>query len=215
MSHPKAFLRGRLTGALSAAMLLAAGALAQTTNDFATTTNHTPELAVTLEPGEFVGPERVIRERLTSGTNEFMFVVPDGLKTETAPDGMIALVASDRSYFVSLRFVAAPPANPELKAALRERVASQSAQASNLEEFTTTMANREGTGFQLRQDLPKVGRRLIRILWVPFKAGVMEFVLNSDHNTASAGQGAFDMILLTFRSNERGKVEIVRRSEKT
>jgi hypothetical protein len=196
-------------------MLLAAGALAQTTNDFSATTNHTPELAVALEPGEFVGQEQVIRERLTSGTNEFMFVVPDGLKTQTAPDGMIALVASDMAYFVSLRFVAAPPANPELKAALRERIASQYMQASNLEEFTTTVANREGTGFQLRQDLPKVGRRLIRILWVPFKAGVMEFVLNSNYNNASAGQGAFDMILLTFRSNERGKVEIVRRSEKT
>ena len=92
---------------------------------------------------------------------------------------------------------------------------SQYAQASGLEEFTTTVADREGTGFQLRQELPKVSDRSIRVLWVPFKAGIMEFALNTDHKSASAAQGAFDMILLTFRSNERGKLEIVRRSDKT
>jgi hypothetical protein len=53
------------------------------------------------------------------------------------------------------------------------------------------------------------------MVWVPFKAGLLEFSLNADGGSASAGQGALDMILLTFRSDERGKVEIVRRSDKT
>jgi hypothetical protein len=215
MSHHKALFRLRLAGGLAAAMLWAAGLVAQTTNGFILKTNQTPGLAVTFQPGEFVGHEQVIREVIRSGTNEFMFVVPDGLRTETAPDGMIALIAQDMSFYVSLQIVAPPPANPELKEVLRERIASQYAQVSSLGEFTATVADREGTGFQLRQELPKVGRRLIRILWVPFKAGVLEFALNADNNNASAGQGAFDMILQTFRSNERGRIEIVRRSDKT
>lgn len=162
-----------------------------------------------------MGDEQVIREFLRSGTNEFMFVVPEGLRTKTAPDGMIVLITGDMSYYVSLRLVAPPPANPELKEVLRERIASQYAHVSSLEGFTTTVADREGTGFQLRQALPGAGGRLIRILWVPFEAGVLEFALNADNNSAPAGQGAFDMILLTLRSNERGRIEIVRRSDKT
>ena len=215
MSHHNALLRRRFAGALAAVMLLAADAVAQTTTGSVLGTNQAPELAVTIQPGELVGHQQVMRELLRSGTNEFMFVVPEGLRTETAPDGMIMLITGDMSYYLSLRVVAPPPAGLDLKEALRKRIANQYAQVSNLQEFTTTVADREGTGFQLRQELPKVGRRLIRILWVPFKAGVLEFALNANNNNASAGQEAFDMIVLTFRSNERGRIEIVRHSDKT
>ncbi len=215
MSYHNALLRRRFAGTLAAAMLLAADAVAQTTTGSVLGTNQAPELAVTIEPGELVGHQQVMREFLRSGTNEFMFVVPEGLRTETAPDGKIMLITGDMSYYLSLRVVAPPPGDLELKEALRERIANQYAQVSNLQEFTTTVADREGTGFQLRQEFPKVGRRLIHILWVPFKAGVLEFALNADSNNASAGQAAFDMIVLTFRSNERGRIEIVRRSDKT
>lgn len=43
----------------------------------------------------------------------------------------------------------------------------------------------------------------------------MEFTLNASNTSAAAAQAALDMVLLTFRSNERGKIEIVRRSDKT
>ena len=43
----------------------------------------------------------------------------------------------------------------------------------------------------------------------------MEFVLNADTKNAVAGRAALDMILLTFRSNERGGLEIVERSDKS
>ncbi len=207
--------RYRLVGALAAALLMAAGAVAQIANDFAQPTNQTPGLAVTFQPGESVGLEQVIRASLRSGTNEFMFVVPEGLRVEAASEGMIALAGCDRSYYVIIRFVAPPPSNLELKEALRERVASQYARASSLQEFTTTVADRAGTGVQLWQALAGMGERRISVIGVPFNAGVLEFTLNADKASAAAGQGAFDMILLTFRSNERGKIEVVRRSDKS
>ena len=162
-----------------------------------------------------MGQEQVIRELVRSGTNEFMFVVPEGLRSQTPDEGTIVLTDRDVTCNLSIRIVGPAPASPGLKEALREQVASHFPNASSLEEFTTTVADREGTGFQLRQELPKVGGRLIRILWVPFKAGVLEFALNVDTKKASAGQAALDMILLTFRSNERGKIEVVIRSERT
>jgi hypothetical protein len=162
-----------------------------------------------------VGREQVIRQFISSGTNEFVFVVPDGLRRQTAPEGMIVLTAGDMSYFMSLRIVAPPPVKPGIREALQDRIAGKYAGAKSLEEFTVSVADRAGTGFQLRQELPELGNRLVRILWVPFKAGVMEFALNADAKNAAAGRAALDMILLTFRSNERGRLEIVERSDKS
>ena len=95
------------------------------------------------------------------------------------------------------------------------QIASQYAGASGLEEYTACVADHEGTGFQLWQSLPKVGPRVIRILQVPFRAGVLEFVLNADAKNATTGQAALDMILLTFRSNEQGPLETTQRLDKS
>lgn len=215
MSHLRSLLRFRLAGLLAAAALLAADVLGQTAEGFVAGSNQPPKLVVRLCPGEFVGHEQVIRQYIRSGTNEFVFVVPDGLRTETARDGMIVLISREMTYYVSLRIVAPPPVEPRTGEALRERITSQYSGASSLDEFTASVADREGTGIQLRQELARVGSRLIRILWVPFKAGVMEFALNADDRNAAAGRAALDMILLTFRSNERGRLEIVARSDKS
>jgi hypothetical protein len=215
MSHPSSIVRFRLAGLLAAALLFVADVRCQTAGGFVVSSNPPPKLLVRLCPGELVGHEQVIRQFIGSGTNEFVFVVPDGLRTQTAAEGAIVLTAGDMSYNVCLRIAAPPPAKPGIREALQERITRQYAGAKSLEGFTTSVADLEGTGFQLRQDLPGVGNRLVRILWVPFKAGVMEFALNADANNAAAGRAALDMILLTFRSNERGRLEIVARSDKS
>jgi hypothetical protein len=200
---------------LATASLFAANVLGQTAEAFIAGSNQPPRLAVKLCPGEFVGHEQVIRQFLKSGTNEFVFVVPEGLRTETAPGGMIALTCGDMSYYVTLRIVAPAPASLGTREALQAQIAGQYGGASSLEEFAASVADREGNGIQLRQDLPNVGSRLVRVLWVPFTAGLMEFALNADTKNAAAGRAALDMILLTFRSNERGRLEIVERSDKS
>jgi hypothetical protein len=215
MSHPKAQLRCRFAGVLAGALLWAAGVFAQPHNSSVWGTNETPGLTVTFQAGEHVGQQQVIRGLIRSGTNTFMFVLPEGVRAETSSEGRIVLTSWDVRYFLCIGIVGPPLAEPGLKEALRQRIASHYPNARNLEEFAATVADREGTGFQLRQALPGVGDRLIRIVWVPFRAGLLEFTLNADSGSASAGQGTIDMILLTFRSDERGKIEIVRRSENT
>ncbi len=215
MSHPNALFVCRLAGVVAGAMLCAADARAELANGFPDWTNQIPALAVTVQPGEIVGNEQVFRGILRSGTNEFVFVQPEGLRTKTSPEGTIVLISGDMSYYVSIRLIGPPLDGPGLKAALRERIASQYPRASSLEESAVTVAERKGTELQLRQEVASVGSRLVRILWVPFNAGVVEFVLNADADHPSAGQGAFDTILLTFRSNERGRAEIITRSDRT
>lgn len=191
MSHPKAQLRCRFAGVLAGALLWAAGVVAQTIAGPGLGTNQASGLAVTLLPGEFVGHEQVVRGLIKSGTNEFMFVVPEGVRTEAPREGRILLISRDMKWYVSIRIVEPPPTNPELKEALQEQIASQYPNARNLEEFAAAVADRKGTGFQLRQALQGVGDRLIRIVWVPFKAGLLEFTLNAESGSASAGPGAW------------------------
>jgi hypothetical protein len=196
-------------------MLLAAGATAQTTNGLALQTNTNPALVVTLQPGEIVGREQVIREFVRLGTNEFLFVAPPELRSHPPAENTIPLISGDLKYWVNIGFVERSDNDRGLKEALRERITSRYPNAGNREEVTTTVADHEATGFQFQQEPPGTGPRLIRILWVPFKAGVIEFVLNTDAKSVTAGRAALDMILLTFRSNERGSLEIVRRSDKS
>jgi hypothetical protein len=196
-------------------MLFAAGVFAQPHSSSVLGTNATPTLAVTIQAGEYLGQQQVFRGIIASGTNTFMFVVPEGMRVQSSSEGRVVLTSRDGRYFLCIGIVGPPPAAPDLKEALRQRIASHYPNAKNLEEHMVTVADREGTGFQLRQSLPGVGDRLIQIVWVPFKSGILEFALNADCSSALAGQEAIDTILLTFRSDERGKIEIVRRSDKT
>jgi hypothetical protein len=215
MSRPNAVLPLGFGCILAGAMLGAGVVSAQTTNGLNASISEVPRFTSTVYPGELVGREQILRQVIRSGTNEFVFILPDGLGIQTASDGTIALTSPDQSYFVTIRIAGAPPLNSGIREALQERIASQYGGVTNSEEFATMVADREGTGFALEQELPKVGTRLIRIVWVPFKAGLFEFALNADKRRAADAQGALDMILLTFRSNERGKIEIVKRSEKS
>jgi hypothetical protein len=215
MSRPKASVLLQLGCILAGAMFGAGVISAQTTNGFDANVGEAPRFSSTVYPGEIVGREQVLRQVIRSGTNEFVFILPYGLGTQNASDGSISLASQDQTYFVTIRMVGAPPLNSGIREGLQERIASQYGSVTNSEQFATMVADREGTGFELEQELPKVGTRLIRIVWVPFKAGLFEFALNADKRRAADAQGALDMILLTFRSNERGKIEIVKRSEKS
>ena len=215
MLHHRSLLRFPLAGLLAAALLFAAEVRSQTAGGVGASSNQPPKLVVSLYPGEFVGHEQVIRQFIRCGTNEFVFVVPDGLRTQAKPDGAIVMTAGDMSYHVCIRIAAPLPAVPEIREALQDRIAGQYVGAKSLEGFTFNVADREGTGFELRQELPELGHRLVRILWVPFKAGLMEFTLIANAKNAEAGRVALGMILLTFRSNEQGRLEIVERSDKS
>ena len=212
---PRKTNRTFLAGVLAGAMVLAADTVAQTANSLVLENNPAPALALTLQPGEMVGQQQIMRALLKSGTNQFLFVVPEGLGIQNVDEGKIVLSSRDMKYYASVRIVAPRPAADGLKEALQEAIAGLYPGVSHLEEFAATVANREGIGACLRQESPGVALRQVRILWVPFKAGVVEFTLVAQSDNLRAAQGAFDMILLTFRSNEGGRLEYVRRSDKS
>jgi len=215
MFNPNSILRLRLASTLAGILSFAAWSAAESPSTHGLGKNPPVDFAVKLLPGEILGQERIFRTLIKSGTNEFIFVVPEGLRVEVRDAGSILMASQDLGYYVSIRMLKRPPSDGRLTEALREQIARQYPQARNLEEYNSVVADRAGTGFQLRQALPGGNPRLVHILWVPFRAGLFEFVLSTDSSNASAGFGAFDMIRLTFSSNEGGKLTIVPRSDKT
>jgi hypothetical protein len=215
MSHLNSLRRFRLCSALAGTFLFTVTALAQAPQGVSGATNALPRLAATLQPGETIGREQVVREFLRSGTNEFIFVVPDGTRAETAPAGQIALSSWEQRFYISIRLLEFPTSTPRLKEALRARIVSEYPRATNVELFDTTVGNKRSSGFQLHWNQPGTGLRLVRAVCVPCPAGLLEFTLNTDTHSAPAGQRALNQVLLTLRSNEGGKLEIVRRSDKT
>jgi hypothetical protein len=215
MSHPKPLLRFRLAIALVGLPLFGAGALAQSANGLPESPSQTSGVAVTLLPGEAVGNEQILRALLRKGTNEFIFMVPDGLRAQSPAGGTVAMISRAMTYSVSVRFVEPAPPQPGLAEALSEQITRQYPHPSSLETFTPVVADHQGAGVQLRQTLTGLNPRLVRILWVPFRAGLVEFALNADGSYAPTGQAALDTVLLTFRSNEGAKLTIIRRSDKT
>lgn len=204
------------SGLLAGALAASAGGAQEAIAGLPVNTNLPPALALALRPGELVGHEQVVRAYLHSGTNEFMFVMPEGMRIESAGGGRTVLVDPNMRYYLSIRLVAPPPGKVDLEGALREQVARDYAGASFPEELTVTVAERRGSGLGLRQELGGgLSPREVKILWVPFPAGTVEFILNTEAPTLPAARAAFDMILLTFRSNEHGKIEYEPRSDKT
>jgi hypothetical protein len=204
---------------LAAAILLAVvGAQAQTQS--AGTDREKVQLQpleFSVQPGEMVGHEQVIRQFIKSGTNQFMFVMPPGVRCESTTAGTLGLSSPDGQYHLELRILAPGAEEGTLKRiqALKQKTLESCAKARNVEEFNTSVAGWRAEGLQLRESLPVFGERLFRFVWVPCTAGILEFALSSSAERATAAVQTMDSLLITLRSNEKGKLEIVRRSEKS
>jgi hypothetical protein len=170
---------------------------------------------VALKNGETVGWEQVRRVFVTSGTNEFVFVVPQGLRMDSNPD-KVTLVPTDSSYFLTFRILSAVPigigksntSNPDF---CRRYVLDRFPAAQILEEFSKTAASRNGPAFELRSKAEGGMERALCVALVPSEAGVLEFTLNADLSKLADAKAAFHSLLRTFRSNESGKLEITAR----
>lgn len=162
--------------------------------------------------GEIVGWEgQTRRVFVTRGTNEFFFVVPQGMRVEVNPD-KVALVSADATYFLTFRILNAETAGPGLaNSGGRQFLLNQFPNAKVVEEFSRTAAGQTGPALELQYKAAGGMERAVWVALIPSAAGLLEFCLNADPPKAADGQFAFDSMLRTFRSNENGKLEITTR----
>jgi hypothetical protein len=163
--------------------------------------------------GEIVGWEgQTRRVFVTRGTNEFFFVVPQGMRVEVNPD-MVAVVSADSTYFLTFRILSAAAADPDSGNldVYREMVSTRFPGARVMEEYPTAAAGRNGVVFDLRVKIVGGVERAVCVALIPSAAGVLEFTLNTDTAKSADARNAFNTVQRTFRTNENGKLEIIAR----
>ena len=168
--------------------------------------------SVIVQPGEFVGATQITRDLIQCGTNQFSFVLPPELSTDRLEPRSLRLISGDGRFYLTFRLLGTEPAESEASAAeaRKARALGEHPHTGSVEEFPVTVANRSGYGLAFRERQTGIGERRVRLAWVPCKAGTLEFTLNSDPKIVATALRAFESLLLTFRSNETGRLEVIR-----
>ena len=67
----------------------------------------TTPFAVSIQKGEAIGSEQILRVKITASTNEFVFVVPRGLnlRVDASYPGKIIISKTDCTYFMTIRLI--------------------------------------------------------------------------------------------------------------
>jgi len=164
---------------------------------------------VSIQNGEAIGSEQVVRVTLTAGTNEFAFVVPRGLnlRVDASTPGKITISKKDCSYFVTLRLLQGmgEAASASL---FQNLVLSQYEGASGLEESSMSADGQSGPSFDASWYVAGTStRRTVRVAFIPTRAGTLECSLIADPKKSSEAKSALSAVLLTLRSNKAGKLE--------
>jgi hypothetical protein len=179
-------------------------------------TNQTPVLEASLKNEEIVGSEQVRRAYVTFGTNTFAFVVPSNFRMDASNSDKIVLVNQEADCFLTFRIVDAVPAQMAEKQTeyYRALLAERYPDANTLDEFYQSAANNSGPAFDLQWRNSNSVTQAVRTAFIPSAAGVLEFSLLAPSTKFEEGRSFFNSFLLLFRSNENGKLEIARLSDK-
>jgi hypothetical protein len=179
-------------------------------------TNLPTALSTELKSEEMVGLQPVQRAYVTFGTNRFAFVVPYGYRMDASNPEKIALFNADYSSYIVFR-VAEPltyAARELPSTTYREVVLARYPNAKILDEFTQRAANHSGPAFDVQWTNSAHITQFTRVAFIPSAAGVLEFSLVSNAGKFTEGQYFLSYVMLSFRTNEGGKLIISRLSDK-
>ena len=172
-----------------------------------TVTNEAPlmiDVRVKLEGG--VGQIPSSRAYITVGTNRFAFLVPGGFKVDTSDPERITLVRPDSACIISLRIHEPTSEHGLTPTECREKITKEHPACSIDGEFSLAAGDSSGPAFEIRWKAQGI-RRSARLAYVPFRAGVIEFCLDSNPEKFGAMQTFLNDIMLTFRASDpSGKI---------
>ena len=164
------------------------------------------------------GPGQIPTSRayITAGTNRFAFLVPDEYKLTSSDPQKITLMKGDGSALISVRVIGLVVAADKSfdGAAARQLLAQEHPDATIQSEFGMMAANSSGPAFEIVWG-GGVLARASRIGFVPLRAGVIEFSLDTSPKSLAPSLGDLNYVIVTFRaSDENGKLEATPLSDK-
>jgi hypothetical protein len=182
----------------------------------ANTTNTTNPANATNQPPITValkfegGPGQISTTRayITAGTNKFAFLVPDEFKLAGCDPQKVTLMKNDGSCLINVRVIASRAATdkPFDAAAARTLLNAEHPDATIMSEFGMYAEGVGGPAFEINWGVGALSRAS-RVGFIPLRAGLVEFSVDSSPKNLAPSLGDFNYVLLTFRaSDENGKL---------
>src|SRR6267142_6778600 len=173
----------------------------------ANTTNQPPiSVALKFEGGP--GQIPTTRAYITAGTNTFAFLVPGEFKLASSDPQKVTLMKRDGSALISVRVIGPVPATgkPFDSAAARMLVNEEHPDATITSELGMFAAGVGGPEFEIQWGAGAL-TRATRVGFIPLRAGLLEFSVDSSPKNLGPSLGDFNYVILTFRaSDENGQL---------
>lgn len=150
------------------------------------------------------------RAFVTSETNKFAFLIPDGLQVHNDPlRGRINLSNVEGNRYISFTILDPTPSEgKELSADVyREVVLKSYSNAKILEENSRVAAGRSGPAFDIQWTSAGLVQRT-RVVFVATAAGVLEFTASTSPDKFSELDTDFSLFLGTFCLSTNGKLDV-------
>jgi len=170
-----------------------------------------PGLKAQVKDEEMIGETPVHHAYLTYGTNQFSFILPDGYRLDCSNPNKLVVINDSYDCFMSFHVVSSLPAD-QLSATAdfcRDLLLQRFPGAKITDQCSRTVANHAGPAFDFEVQQSGASLQSGRAIYVAAPAGILEFSLTSPADKFSSYQQFFNALLLTFRTNEGGKLQVV------
>lgn len=156
------------------------------------------------------GPGQIptTRAYITAGTNKFAFLVPGEFKLASSDPQKVTLMKGDGTCLISVRVIGPKPASdkPFDAPAARTLLKSEHPDGIITSEFGMFAEGVGGPAFEINWGVG-VLTRASRVGFIPLRAALLEFRVDSSPKNLGASLGDFNYVMLTFRaSDENGKL---------
>jgi hypothetical protein len=172
-------------------------------------TNASNAFTTRIKAEEVVGSQPIERAYITCGTNQFAFAVPPGYRADASNPKRVTVTSADLS--ITITFALSEDIGriqmAESAEACRATLLEQYGGAKIISEFSKRAAGHDGPAFDLNWTNPGKSDESLRVAFIPSCAGLMEFTGKSHPDKFDQARYALNFIMLSFRSNERGKLE--------
>src|SRR6267142_3963385 len=167
-----------------------------------------PPISVALKFEGGPGQIPTTRAYITAGTNKFAFLVPDEFKLASSDPQRVILMKGDGSCLISVRVIGPKPGSdrPFDAAAAKVLVNEEHPDALITSELGMFVEVVGGPAFEIRWGAGAL-TRASRVGFIPLRAGLLEFSVDSSPRNLGPSLGDFNYVILTFRaSDENGQL---------
>jgi hypothetical protein len=169
------------------------------------TTSTTNQAAISIAFKFEGGPGQIptTRAYITAGTNKFAFLVPDEFKLASSDPQKVTLMKGDGSCLISVRVIGSiPPSDkPFDSTAARGLLLGEHRDATIVSELGMFAGGVGGPAFEIVWGVGALSRAS-RVGFIPLRAGLVEFSVDSSPNKLAPSLGDFNYVLLTFRASD-------------